>query len=406
MALTSYTFAQLLTFARASTKMLFNSTSVMALVAAGVPGFSYDPVTNAARGLSIEEAATNLVFPSAGVSTLFATKVDMLYPGTLITGPDGTSSMEKLTCDSTANALHYNQYITSQTGTQQMTLEFWAKAAEFSKFQIAMFNNSNLGENVTASVDLGAGTISTSKAGTAAIGQGEITPYSNGVYKIAVTFTITTVAGSTGVIFRFIMSNAAGAQTFNGDGTSGFYLGGFNLKLSGTPSSYIPTTTAAATRVADICTVTSLSPWFNAPAGTIFAQARMAHLSPAGKNQVLVRFDDGTDNNKIEIRNPAGTSNIEVLIVSGGATVFQQVGGTFTAGSVVQAAVSYASSAFAISVNGGAAISGATGAVPVGISRCLLGVSGIAGTDALNGELQDINYYPVAIAGTSLAAIT
>jgi hypothetical protein len=409
MALTSYTFAQLLNFSRASTKMLFNSAGVLTQVASGAPGFPYDPIALTPRGLSLEEADTNLLFPSADASTVMATHSNITFPGVTATAPDGTATLEKIVGTSSGTVLsHYlatNPAVTANL-QQQVTFECWLKAAEYSQGKVTILDDQTTGNTISVVFNLTAATVATSATGTGVASGATLTPYANGVFKLTLTGQPTTNTSQTTALIDVYIYNAAGSSTYAGDGTSGLFIGGIGFKLSGIPSSYIPTTSAAATRAADACSLISLSPWFNPAAGTIFVQARVPNLAPAGKDQVLVRFDDGTTANAIEINNPAGTGNIQVIVTTAGAVVFQQVGGTFTAGSVVEAAVSYASNAFAFSVNGNAALVGTTGAVPSGISRCILGARDLAGTAALNGEMQDLNYYPVAVAASNLPALT
>jgi len=405
MSLTSYTFAQLLTFARASTKMLFNGSGVLTQVASGQPGFSYDPVTFAARGLSVEGSATNLIPNGALPATGVTAKLGVTMTQTTA-GPDGTQSMVLLQCD-TSTGNHYGQANFTVNLQQVVTHEFYIKASAFSKVRVSLVDQQTPANSLIGIYDLVALT-ATYQAGGTALGMGAtLTAVGNGIYKATLTGQPTTNTSQTSILLQYVLPNAAGTLSYTGDGTSGVYIGGLSLKAAAIPSSYIPNTTASATtRAADVCSITSLSPWFNASAGTVFVQARIPNTAPAGKNQVLLRLDDGTDNNKIEIRNLGGTSNVEVLIVSGGTTVFQQVGGTFAAGTVVAAAVSYASNAFGISVGGNTTISGASGAVPQGVTRCVLGASDLAGSNALNGELQDVNYYPVAMSATDLQALT
>jgi hypothetical protein len=407
MSLTSYTFSQLMTFARASVKWLPGSAGILVQTASGSPAFSYDPVALSARGLSLEGASSNIAAYSSTPGTEFVTRTATVTANAGV-APDGTSTAASVVPSTTSGS----QYADSQAaigGASNVNnvVSIYLKPAGYFSGILRLFDASNTANDIDVTFNLTAMTAVAGKAGSGNFVRAGISQAANGWYRVWVA-GMPNPAVADNVFIRAQISNASGSFSFAGDGTSGILIWGSQIEPNKTaPSSHIVTVASSAgTRAADACSITSLSPWFNAGAGTFYVQARIPNSAPSANNQVLLRIDDGTDNNKVEIRNPAGTSNIEVLIVSGGATVFQQVGGTFAAGTVVAAAVSYASNAFGISVGGNATISGASGAVPQGVTRCILGASDLAGSNALNGELQDVNYYPVAMSATDLQALT
>jgi hypothetical protein len=404
MALVAYNFSDLITLTRASTKMAFNSSGVLSQVASGAPAFSFDPVTLSARGLLIEEAVTNVIFPSADVATAYVITSNASFPGTFAVAPDGNSTME-LVVATAVTGNHYVQRNQTINAQQVLTFEMWIKAGAFSQGHIALTDQQNAANSISATFNLTTPSISVANAGTGSGAAAKLIAYQNGVYKLVLTGQPTTNVSQTSMIMQIQIYNNSGTASFLGDGSSGFYVGGVSLKASATPSSYIPTVGATATRAVDIVYLTSLSPWFLASAGTIFAQARIPTAAPTGKDQSIVRFDDGTENNKIEIYNPAGTSNIVGLVVAGGATVLNQIAGTFTADTVFKVAVAYAAASFGVSINGNTALSSSSGALPSGIANLCLG-GRASGANAINGELQQVSYYPVRVANSDLPALT
>ena len=71
------------------------------------------------------------------------------------------------------------------------------------------------------------------------------------------------------------MATSNGTVTYDGNGTSGIYLWGAQLEEGAFPSSYIPTTTAAATRSADVASITgtAFSGWYRQDEGTFYGEA-------------------------------------------------------------------------------------------------------------------------------------
>ena len=84
------------------------------------------------------------------------------------------------------------------------------------------------------------------------------------------------------------------------------------------PSSYIPTTTASATRAADGGPEVA-SPGVDYPMSGV---VRFMRTVDTGGIETLFQIDDGTDNNRVRVAVDA-SDRAELLVVSGGATQAQ-----------------------------------------------------------------------------------
>jgi hypothetical protein len=96
------------------------------------------------------------------------------------------------------------------------------------------------------------------------------------------------------------MSGADAA--YQGDGTSGLYLWGAQVEVGSFATSYIPTTTAAVTRAADVAIIngTNFTSFYNNPEGSVVAEGRTYNAAAAtssGWANHIFRFDDSTANN-------------------------------------------------------------------------------------------------------------
>lgn len=161
----------------------------------------------------------------------------------------------------------------------------------------------------------------------------------------------------------------------------------------GSPSSYIPTTTAQVTRAADVATVNTLSPWYNATEGTIVVSLVRNSIIPGARIATL----SGSFGNHIRLEGGFGTpSNVQFTVQSGGVTQALVVGGTGSAGSPLKLAASYKVNAFAVSLNGQASVVDSSGVVPA-VSALEIGGHSIDSANKLNGTISSLTYSPRVI---------
>lgn len=137
-----------------------------------------------------------------------------------VVAPDGTTTADKLTPDTTSTGGHrvYQSVSTSSTST----LSFYAKAAGYSHAFVTAS-----GANWVY-FDLSAGTVESSlgTGWTAAT----ITDAGNGWYRCTATTSTANTAYYIGV-YNAVATNGNSAPTFAGDGTSGIYIWGAQLNV-------------------------------------------------------------------------------------------------------------------------------------------------------------------------------
>ena len=104
---------------------------------------------------------------------------------------------------------------------------------------------------------------------------GTIKHVGNGWYRCSVT----ALKGSTNNVTKLDISVRDNSFAEAGDGTSGIYVWGAQLEVGSYATSYIPTTTAAATRSADLASMTgsNFSSWYNQTEGTMVCAYRFAN---------------------------------------------------------------------------------------------------------------------------------
>jgi hypothetical protein len=257
-----------------------NSSGLIETVNANLPRFDYDPVTLQPKGLLIEEQRTNALAYSEELGNAVWTKSNASIVDNSTTAPDGLTTADTLV-ENTATSTHFVQSVASISGVA-VVCSFFAKKKERSKvaFGGAGFN----AQGFQAVWDLDNGTIFTNVGGKASM-----QALSNGWYRCSVAFTPSNAAGTI-----ILLCDDTGSTTYTGDGTSGVYLWGMQTEVGAFLTSYIPTTTLAVLRNADVVSMTgtNFSDWYNASEGAFAANATT--LSPLGSTQRIFSASTGS----------------------------------------------------------------------------------------------------------------
>ncbi len=384
--LTSGTLSPLVTFARPSAATRFNSSGILETVANDSPRFDYDPVTLAVRGLLIEEQRTNLFLRSQEFNDAAWTKDGASITANAINAPDGTLTGDKMIGNNGSTGSGVIR-ITTVTSSSTYTLTVFVQSDGIANW-VQLINTSATGTSVArAWFNLSTGIVGTRNAGYSA---SSITSVGNGWYRVSATFT------ASGTSSQSIITNASddNVNGYAGDGFSGIYIWGAQLEAGASATSYIPTTTAAVTRNADVATITSTAfsgIWRSGP-GSLLVRALPSTVSGT---RPLVQVDDATADNIIALRGNA--TNPELYIRAGGSDQATIDAGTISAAAYRLAGAWQAGSA-AASLNSGLAINGAPASIPA-VTQMRLGSDG---TNYLNGHLQAVQYWPVRLSNASL----
>jgi hypothetical protein len=359
-----------------------NSSGLIESVNAGLPRFDYNSVTLAPKGLLVEEARSNNYTHSNDFSQAVWLKSNATLDAAAITAPDGNMTGWKLK----SNVGFVGDLYRDPGLGGQSTFSIFAKEAEWRYIQL--IRGSGYSPANFARVDLRTGAI-TSGSGFS------VELYKNGWWRIYDTSTYT--SGD-----RIIYIRATNAPVFpntNGDGTSGIYIAFAQIENGAFPTSYIPTTTAAVTRNADVATMTgtNFSDWWRPGKGSALVRARPATVSGT---RPLVQFDDNTADNIIALRGNA--TNPELYIRTAGSDQAQIDAGTIAANTSYRLAGAWATNDCAASINSGTSVRDGVATIPV-VTQARLGSDG---TNYLNGHLEAIEYYEERVPNSSLQVVS
>lgn len=368
-----------------------NSSGLVEVVNANLPRFDYNPVTLAPRGLLIEEARTNLLLRSEEFDNAAWVK----YAGTTITpnaaiSPDGSSTADLMYPATSGTNRGVYQAFTG--GNLTYTQSIYVKSA--GKNFVAFYDFE--GATYAGSVDLTTGSTASVKAGYT------ITPTQagSGWWRIAVTATTTTGTR----YLTMIVVDAASSASVTASGTNGVFVWGGQTEAGAFATSYIPTTTTSVTRNADVATMTgtNFSDWYQAGDSTFAASGSFLAL---GSNAIpyrnaLMGISDGTVANSFAFGKsvsgfPADTpaafstnGNFTATIPSALITSVNEVvtmvmglqnNNCVLAAKAVLSSVDTSSSTLAVNE------------LRIG------GRSGSSVTDAMNGHVRSIRYWPLRL---------
>ena len=163
--------------------------------------------------------------------------------------PDGNDTADKL-IDSGATGTGNVQFRQTISVADKTTYTFsiFAKADQLSWMYCTFIV---AGSNPSGYFDLSTGAVGT----TGNVSSSGIEAYGNGWYRCWFTFTTTTESGSIGC--RIYTADADADITCDLDGTSSIFVWGAQLERASSPSPYIPTTTAAVSKVSYASSIAS-----------------------------------------------------------------------------------------------------------------------------------------------------
>lgn len=337
-------------FARASQGYYTNADGTLTSFASGA-------LRRGNRGVLIEGARTNLLLRSQECDNASWSKSRATVTANAVTAPDGTSTADALIEDATAANTHSALQNVTISNATAYTLSVFVKANTRNWVQLALFDGTT---NFTAYFDVGAGAVGTVSASTTA----GITAFTNGWYRCRITFTST----NTAAIMRTFLATGDGGASYDGNGTSGAYIWGAQLEAGAFPSSYIPTTSASATRAGSAYLGGTTSGLDSAVSmwGQVYFPATTSAV------QTIAQFDDGTANNRLILRRNA-SGNAEMELITGGVSQGTVTGGAMANATTHKIACSATANALRLSLNGTSATPDTSATMPTGLANIRVG---------------------------------
>ena len=359
---------------------------------AGTTSFGPNVPRRTSAGLLVEAAATNLLLQSQTFDNASWSKNGATVTADAGTAPDGTLTADKLVETATTGTHDVRQTFTFAASTTY-TLSIFFAPAERTFASIIAFGGA-FAASTGVQINLTTGAVTT-LGGYVAFTTTTVTLLAGGYVRVACTFTTNATGGSSTI--GFLTSNGTAADSFTGTAGSGVFLWGAQLETGSAASSYIPTTTASASRGADAASITGLT--FSGAHSVI---ALTGQVSTAGSQHVY-NLDDTSAANRTLMYNGG---SISLLMDSGGVN---QTNGN--------AVGTWASTGFRVAArfntndvrgagNGALGTADTVATLPVGtLSRLTIGGQG-GGGQFINGLIQLLAILPRALSDGELTGAT
>jgi hypothetical protein len=351
------------------------------LTTAAINGPRFNHVYNGSswvsKGLLIEEQRTNIATYSEDFSNAAYGISGVTVLANQVAAPDGNATADKLTM--TSSGTFYQSPLYGSAGTQ--TGSVWLRADSTQTVMLRIANDSG-GESTTSTI-----TVTTSWQR----------------FSVARTFAANPTKIWFGIDQRSFLGGPNAAATI--------YGWGYQIELGAFPTSYIPTTTAAVTRSADVCsfTGTNFSQWFNQPEGTFSIDFDLGIPSSANYGFPIFAISDVSTNLHRMYFDCTPTDNAFRWYIrhdpSGQSTQLKPgpYAGNYT---TQKAAMVYKLDDIAISLNGSSPLTSTTQTVPTGLNQLEFVSNDAFGSGRFNGHISRLRYYNTRLANSKLQELS
>lgn len=367
------------------------------------PRFDHNPLTGESLGLLVEEQRTNLLLRSEELDNVLWIPVVGTVTANAETSPAGTLTADKLIAANGGPAGQLAQGTTITSGAT-VTASVYAKAGGFDRLELVLLASNNTTPYSRSTFNPNTGVITTaaftSNGGTNA--SSAVQALSNGWYRFSVTVTYPAV---TSAGMRLVVFNSDAA---NGDGVKGVFLWGAQLEAGAFPTSYIPTTTAAVTRSADVVSITgsAFSSWYRQDEGTMFVDVLRTYSGNFLGYPNIFAFSDGTAANAIAMYGVFGSQVVtNNSIQSGGVGQTNYVAVLTNVPGPNRIAQALAVNSSMLAANGALTPEDSSVAMPVGINRVRIGADGFS-VAQWGGHIRRLTYFPQRLPNSVLQSIT
>ena len=338
------------TFSRGSSATRVNKDGLIESVASNVPRLDYSDA--GCPSLLLEPQRSNLVTYSEDFSNASWVKTNCTINSNNAISPNGTQNADKLDF-TTSNGEILS--VTTFVSGQEYTMSFYAKTE-------------------SGTLDFTYGNMAyTSVSGTA----------TTEWQRFELTQTL-----PTSVRYPKIQTTEIGS----------LLLWGFQIEQGSYATSYIPTNSGIATRVADLCVDSGDADVFNDDEGVLYAQIGVK------VDNGFISLNDGSTANRVSIYFNKTNKTIRPIISKNAVS---QMDITYTSPTSisdnVKVALKYKENDFALWVNGVEVLTDSSGLTPIGLSRCDFSINGIL---PFYGKCKDLRYYDTVLTDAELTELT
>ena len=317
-----------------------------------VPRLTYQNGGGGCPSLLLEKQSTNVILYSEQFDDASWTK-NVSVTANAIISPDGTQNADKI-LESASNVQQWAYQSPSMTGAQTATI--YAKKGERNYIAMATAGLDPSYFNLDTGV-----VVSTASGATASI-----TSVGNGWYRCSVSSA--SIVGGT---FYIVWISYDGVnRSYAGDTSKGIYVWGAQNEASSYPTSYIPTTSSSATRVADACFKNGITSLIGQSEGTLFAE--FIFNSATFPTMVMFLTTNSSFANAVYIQT-FSSDGLSFQVWSGVVNQVSINTTGLTNGQKVKVAVGYKANDFVIYINGVQKGTDTSGSLPASLNNLEIG---------------------------------
>ncbi len=326
-------------FSRLSSGTRIAPTGLIETVPIATSRLNYDllngKVVNCPHYL-LEPARTNSIIQSENLGTSWSTFNGGSISTNESTSPDGSLTADKLSTNGTSfSFVRPSTNPTISTGNTTFTV--FAKADTSDELWLRLDYGTTI---YNRKFNLTTQTISTGFDNTGNIPNEEtIEDYGNGWYRLIITDSADTTTFNP----RIYVSDATSTS---GDSV---FLWGAQLEEGSYPTSYIPTTGTAISRIAETADFSGNAQTFNDSEGVFMAE--ISALANDGTDRVIT-ISDGTNSNRVTLFYETTANTLGYNIVVGGSSQANNIQTLIDVTSFTKVCIKYKTNDFALWING------------------------------------------------------
>jgi hypothetical protein len=391
------------TVTRATNATRVNASGLIESVASGIPRLDYfaSDGTVGCPALLVEPSGTNTLSGSVSLDTGWTITADTIVTSGIIS-PSGSTNATLFQATNTASRVR--QTATLASGSTYTFSCFGKFGALSSGFSLNVFdeNAASYGSGVCQAFNLNEGTLGAS--GTTGAGftlqSVGMENYGSGWYRCRMTVLMGYTPTTPRVGFR-VGTQISGRPLSVASGTVNAW--GAQLETGSVATSYIPTTTAAVTRNADVVSVSgAVSGSIGQTQGTIYMEVDVRNWVNSAR---IFSISDGTSNNRIMTLFNS-SNRFRVIVDVSGSSAQADISSASLSNGIHKIAVGYVPYDVVFYVDGVLVGSDNTANIPA-CSQVFLGKIETAGSTLLmNDRFLDGALYTTRLSNAELAALT
>ena len=390
---------------RATSATRVNASGLIEVVASGIPRLDYytSGGTAGCPALLVEPSAANGILNSTDTTTSWTLGGNLTSGAIDVIGVSGNNITVAVSGSAIGSAtgrhVRFSNNVAFASGSTY-TISFLMKktgAHTIGGYQFFIGTGSiAAGFNVSGSYS--SGSIADNAPTTNRIRR--IEQWGTDVFRCSETFTMTAAATGTHLAFAPV------AGVTNGNNSAVGTSIGFaapQIELGSVPTSFIPTTTAAVTRNADVISLSgAVSGCIGQTEGTIYAEVDVRNWVNLAR---ICGVSDGTSNNAIYLL--LQTNNRFRLIIDlGGGSAQADISSSSQSNGIHKIAVAYANNDINFFVNGVSVGTDNTATIPA-CSQLFLGkVTTSSSANFMNDRIRSVALYTTRLTNAQLAALT